>query len=255
MQLQEAQMPASAGRGPRIPMCKLAEYCVTPSAVRRRSLVRAQIKNELGGPHRWWYSEARAAIKRFFADPDAHRSSLKESANELRDLAAAEADDERRKGMLASARALEAFAPIADAVRVRNVVATPVRRDDGRIRRGAVKVIVAPDILFLEKGTERVVGGIQLHASQSHSLDAAALQIAAAILHAYFVEHGEHPKRDLCRVVDLFVPSFEATPRALARRMELVNASCDEIEQWWAAMYESVKAEVAAAAARRARRR
>jgi hypothetical protein len=237
-------MTTASREKPSIPICKLAEYSVSASPTRRRSIVREQLKQALGGQHRWWHRDARAAIRRFLADPDATRYMLRDAGNRLRDRAAREPDEERIKELLASARAIEAFTPIAEDARVSNIVASPGKRDDGRITIRGVSVIVAPDILFLEKRTEIVIGAMKLHTVQSNSLDRDGLQTAASILYSYLVEHGERPRPQFCRVVDVFSSTWEATPRARLRRMKAVQASCDEIKHWWEAMFEEVQVEV-----------
>jgi hypothetical protein len=102
-------------------MCKLAEYMVSASSVRRRALVKRQIKQTLedADKHRWWYQEARADIRKFFRDPTATKSQLSAASNRLRDSAAVELKESTRRSLLASARAIEAFAPIADSVKAR----------------------------------------------------------------------------------------------------------------------------------------
>lgn len=241
-------MATKVSSGPTFPMCKLAEYMVTSSSVRRRSLVKNQIRNGLddGGKHRWWYQEARADIRKFFRDPSATRTQLSAASNRLRDMAAAESKESTRRSLLASARAIEAFSPLADSVKSRQVVASFGKRDDAHMRRGNVKIVVAPDVLFLERGSEHTIGALKLHASQEFKLDREALLNAASILFVYLEETGESPKRANCTVVDVFTPAFESAPAGIRRRMKAVEAACEEIEGWWNVMYDSVRAEVEA---------
>jgi hypothetical protein len=232
---------------PVLPMCKLAEYTVTASSTRRRALVKTQIKQALEDTEkrRWWHAEARAEIRKFFRVRSMTPRDLLHAANQLRDAAAAlDARESKRATLLASARAIEAFLPIADSLRDENQIASPARRESARIHRGNVAIIVAPDLLFLERGTERVIGALKLHAVQEHKLENEALLNAAAILHTYLTECGERPDHAHCVVVDVFTPAFEAAPHRMQRRMQSVDAACEEIEGWWNAMYDRVKAEV-----------
>jgi hypothetical protein len=239
-------MTVGATGTPYIPMCKLAEYMVTASSVRRRSLVKDQIKNSLedSRKHRWWYQEARAEIRKFFRNPSSARSHLSAASNRLRDIAAEEQKESKQASLLASARAVEAFSPIAELVKARDVVASAGKRDDAHMRRGNVKIVVAPDILFLERGSEHIVGALKLHASQEFKLNGEALLNAASILFAYLQESGEKPIRRYCTVVDVLTPSFETAPSAIRRRMQAVQAACEEIDGWWNAMYSSIRLEV-----------
>jgi hypothetical protein len=171
---------------------------------------------------------------------------LLEAASRLRDEAAEVGIKEsKRVTLLASARAVEAFAPIADAVRDEGLIASAGKRDNARMYRGNVQIIVAPDLLFLERGTEHVVGALKLHATQEFKLESEALLNAAAILYTYLKECGEKPDHAHCFVVDVFTPAFEAAPQRLQRRMQAVEAACEEIEGWWNAMYDRVRAELA----------
>src|SRR4051812_1700322 len=94
---------------PRMPMCKLAEYMVTPGSVRRRGLVKGQLKFALKGSldesrkWRWWYQEARAEFVKFLRNPSAPRTSLSNASLELREFAGREAKDSRRDSLLGSA--------------------------------------------------------------------------------------------------------------------------------------------------------
>jgi hypothetical protein len=241
-------MPKIERETPVFPMCKLAEYTVTAGSVRRRSLVRTQIRQTLADPEkrRWWHVEAKTEIRKFFRSPAGSRHDLTKAANRLRDMAAGEDRKSKKDTLLASARALEAFAPIAEASRNKGVVVSPGKRDGAHIRRGSVKIIVSPDLLFLERGSEHVVGALKLHASQEFKLTSDALINAAAILFSYLEEHGEKPVKEHCTVVDLFTPAFESAPAGMKKRMQAVDAACEEIDGWWNAMFDRIKAEVEA---------
>ncbi|WP_291163173.1 hypothetical protein [Gemmatimonas sp. UBA7669] len=235
-------------KAPVFPMCKVAEYSVSASSTRRRSLVRAQIKQVLDDSEkrRWWYVEAKTEIRKYLRLPLSTRRDLTAGANRLRDSAASEAKKSKQDSLLGSARAIEAFAPIADSVRSDKVIASAGQREGARIQRGNVQIVVAPDLLLLERGTERVVGAIKLHASQEFKLSGEALLNASSILYTYLGEHGDHPVKAHCKVVDLFAPACEAAPASLKRRMQAVEAACQEIEGWWDAMYDEIRLEMEA---------
>jgi len=233
---------------PIFPICKLAEYTISASSTRRRSLVRTQIKQALNDSEkrRWWYHDARAEIRKFIRAPGMTRHDLVAAANRLRDSAAREVKKSVCDDLLAPARAIEAFLPVADSVRSGKVIAAAGKREGARIRRCGVQIIVAPDLLLLERGSEDVVGAIKLHASQEFKLGSEALRNAASILYAYLQESGDRPNSTHCTVVDLFTPAFECAPARLRRRMEAVDAACEEIYSWWVSMYDRVRADVEA---------
>lgn len=230
---------------PVFPLSKLAEYAGTASSTRRRSLVRGQLRQAVDASdvRRWWYSEARAQIRKFLRTPATTRHDLRRSANQLRDQAADEVKQSKKEALLASARAIEALMPVAESLRSGSAVATAAKRHDAAVHRGNVRIVVAPDILFLERGTEHVVGALKLHASQENRLDSEALLNAACLLFTYLEEHGDRPARQHCIMVDVFTPAFEGAPARMKRRLQALDAACEEIEGWWDSMYDQVLAE------------
>src|SRR5690349_1228626 len=149
-------MKSADSQSPIFPMCKLAEYTVSASSTRRRSLVRAQIKQALdeSEKRRWWYQDARAEIRKFIRVPGMRRQDLVAAAGRLRDSAATEIKKSAADSFLASARAIEAFLPVAESVRSAKVIAAAGKRGDARLQRCGVQIVVAPDLLFLERGSE-----------------------------------------------------------------------------------------------------
>jgi hypothetical protein len=237
----------SLRENPVFPMCKLAEYTITASSPRRRSLVRNQLKLALDQSDKrlWWHTEARGEIRKFFRTRSMTSDDLLIAASRLRDEAVnANIKESKHATLVASARAIEAFAPISELVRDKDLIVSAGRRDNAWIHRGNVRVVVAPDLLFLERGTEHVVGALKLHATQEFKLGPEALTNAAAILFTYLQEAGERPQHAHCIVVDVFSPAFEEAPQRLQRRMQAVEAACEEIDALWHAMYDRVKAEI-----------
>jgi hypothetical protein len=241
-------MSGSTISAPTIPVCKLAEYMTAASATRRRSLLRAQIKQalEVQDKKRWWHNEAKAEIRKWIRVPDGTRQDLLRAANRLRDQAASEDRKSKQDNLRASARALEAFAPVAELVRLKGVVPSAGRRDGAHLHRAGVKIVVAPDLLFLEPVSEHTIGALKLHSVQEHKLSSDALLSTACILFAYLKENGDVPKRDRCVAVDLFTPAFETAPAQMKQRMKAVEAACEEIEASWQPMVVRLREELAA---------
>jgi hypothetical protein len=231
---------------PRVPMCTLAQHMVTANPEKRRSLVKNVLRNHLSEPEqrRWWYQEAKAEIRKFLRRPGTTRQSLLEASNRLRELAARESKESKQATLRASASAVESFAAIADSIRNKKLVPSAGQRDGAYVYFGKVRVSVAPDLLFLDRQSEAVVGGLKIYTSRDNKLNTEALLSAAAILFHYFQEQGEEPRKGACTVLDVFSESFEHAPSGIKRLIHRAEASCEDIEQRWATMYDSVLAEL-----------
>jgi hypothetical protein len=227
-------------------MCTLALHMVTANPVKRRSLVKNLLRNHLSEPgkRRWWYTEAKAEIRKFLRRPAATRQSLLDASNRIRDMAAREPQESKQETLRASASAVESFAAIADSIRNRKVVPSAGRREGAHVYFGSVRVSVAPDLLFLDRQSEAVLGGLKIYTSRENKLDTEALLNAAGILFHYFQEQGESPRKGTCTVLDVFSENFEHAPSGIKRLIHRAKASCEEIEEKWASMYDSVLVEV-----------
>lgn len=225
---------------PRISVNKLAEYVVTQSPRRRRTIITDQIKPSPYVTSR--YEDARRVLAQHLSEPSRERKQLLRMGAVLRDRAAElSADDDRRKSLLASARAVEAFADIADRLKVKNAIATTGARRNADLVVAGVRVVVCPDVAFLERGTERRVGGAKFHFPVANRLTTEALRYAAAMLYAHHEHRGDSPRRDACIAVDVMAGEFESAPRAMKERMKNVEAACQEIAERWPLLYESLR--------------
>jgi hypothetical protein len=238
-------MDEALRKQPRIPMCKLAEYMVTPSSVRRRSIVKGQLKLLRGDSEkrRWWYQEAKGEIRKFFRNSSATRQSLLDASLELRAMAALEPKDSKKETLRASAAALESFAQIAEKLRNKKVVVSAGRREGASMLCCKVRIGISPDLLLLDRTTESVIGAFKFHASQEFKLNTDALLNSASILYWYLESHEDKPLKALCTVADLFVPAYESAPQGIKRRLKEAEASCEQFALIWHDMYDDVLAE------------
>ncbi|SRR6266566_851001 len=216
---------------PRFSLNKLAEYLVG-SPRRRRRLILDQIESKVYKTVR--YDKARAILQRFVCDPTRNTSWLQSAAARLRDRAG-EAGREpfEAKCLRASARAIEAFLPIASDFRYSDVIAVPGARQNSFMMIGGVKISVLPDVTIIRPGTERQVGAIKFHISATYPLSEASLRYAALLLFRYAEERGGDPSREFSEVVDVFGATYESTPRATKRMLMDVEAACEEIAERW----------------------
>ena len=112
---------------PRFSMNKLAEYMVATSGIRRRNLIRYQIRVSAFKAAR--YTEAKRPMIGFLANPSQSVRQLLDSASMLRDMAPTFPEkDDRRKWYMECARAVESFALVAEKVRNKKLLAVPGRK-------------------------------------------------------------------------------------------------------------------------------
>lgn len=229
-------------KSPRISLNKLAEYLVaTPR--RRRSLILDQIKPVAYKTVR--YEHARRILIRFFCDPSRTSRSLSNAATRLRDRAAEHQDkDFFQRCLLASARAVEAFVPIAEGIRTCGPLAVPGSRRQPHLLVAGVRVVVAPDLSFVERGTENRVGALKFHISSSARLEDEALRYAAALMYHFVEQSGDRPQRELCEVIDVFSGKNETTPKAIKDRLKNIEAACEEIAERWPGLLKAVRQDI-----------
>jgi len=227
---------------PRFSVNKLAEYMTAP-ARRRRRLILDQIRlvvYKVG-----YYTRARSALTRFICDPSWTTEHLKRHATRLRDRAGEpNVDPFDAKCLRYSARAIEAFVPIAGEFRYEDAIAVPGARRDSSLPIAGVKVSVAPDVSVIAPGTERRIGAVKFHFGVTYSLDQKARQYAATILYSFIETNGGTPNRTLCDSVDVFNATYESAPRATKNRLQDVEAACEEIADRWPGLVEVVLREL-----------
>ncbi len=231
---------------PRFSLNKLAEY-LTASPRRRRRLILDQIRPVVYKAGR--YTRARSALQRFICDPTRTTEHLKRVAARLRDRAGdPDLDPFEAQCLRGSARAIEAFLPIADDFRYEEAIAVPGGRRDTSLVVAKVKVSVAPDVSIIAPGTERQIGAVKFHFGRTYPLSQNSRQYAATILYSLIETNGGTPVRTLCDSVDVFGAASESAPRATKRRLDDVEAACEEIAERWPGLVEVVHREVQEAA-------
>ncbi len=225
---------------PRFSLNKIAEY-LTATPRRRRRLILDQIRPVVYKAGR--YGRARSALQRFICDPSRTVEQLKRVAVRLRDRAAEPNldlfDVQCLKG---SARAIEAFVPIAEDFRYEDAIAVPGRRDNS-MTIGGVRISVTPDVSVIAPGTERRIGAVKFAFSVNYTLNQDARQYAASILFAFIEANGGTPVCSLCDSVDVFAAAYESAPRATKHRLADVEAACEEIAARWAGLVDVVRKE------------
>jgi hypothetical protein len=216
---------------PRFSMNKLAEYVVETSALRRRNLIRDQIRVSAFKAAR--YREARPPMVGFLVNPNQSVGTLLSAASRLRDMVPTlPANDERRKYYMESARAVESFALIAEKLRPKKLIAVAGRKG-ADLDLGGLRILVGPDVYFLERGTERRVGAVKLHCSKTYPLDMEALRYAATMLYTFLQAQGDMPLTGACISVDVLTRLYEYAPSRVKNRIRTIEAASQEIVGMW----------------------
>lgn len=229
---------------PRISMNKLAEW-MTAGELRRRSIVRDQIRLNAYKAAR--YAEGRRIMVTHVTNPASTPRLLNEEALRLRDTVPTFPEgDDRRKWALESARAVESFALMESRLKTKKYLATPGARQGADVSISGLRVIVNPDVLYLERESERCKGAIKLHCGKTYPLDYEGLAYAASIIYAYLKDVGESPVPAACIAVDVLSRKYEQAPRNLKTRLRNLEAACETIVGMWP-VYLSALQEAAAA--------
>jgi len=228
---------------PRFSLNKIAEY-MTATPRRRRSLIIDQICPPTAKIIT--YEEARKACVRFLCDPEQTGRKLVDLAATFRDRAALNPDEYHSQCLIASARALEGFAPISERVRPKGIVAVAGPRQGANVFLSGVRITVSPDVSLLELGTERRIGAIKLHFSRSAPLSHESLQYASTLVHECLGRDGDSPIKSRCISVDVFSQNSDVAPRSVRDRIKNLDAACEEIAERWPSLFSVVQAQLVA---------
>lgn len=214
-------------------MNKLAEY-MTAHALRRRQIIEAQKRPKNFMTTR--YRVARGAIVRQLVNNPLGIEHIREAIGELyRRNPTSEWEEQDTELSIA---ALQAFADIGHGIDINLKVSAAQRAE--KLTFGDVEVSVAPDLLISgsnRKG-EHFQGAVKLHFSKENGLDEEAGQYAGALLHHWASNHltGHPVSRKHVIVIDIFEGACFRAPKATARKLQHVEAACEEVALRWAAV-------------------
>ncbi len=227
---------------PRISMNKLAEW-MTASEVRRRAIVRDQIKVKAFMAAR--YTEGRKAMVRHLTNPSSSPRALLETAIRLRESVPNYAEvDDRRKWAMESAWAIESFATFESRFRYPKYISAPGQK--GEMTLAGLRVLVSPDVLFIERGSERCRGAIKLHIGKTFPLNDDGLAYAASILYAYLKDVDYDPRPGVCIAVDVLSRKHAVAPRNVKTRIRNLGAACQTIVSMWPVYLAEMQSEAEA---------
>lgn len=139
-----------------------------------------------------------------------------------------------------SIEALDAFVRIAEKIDLAGTIRerTDMKESAGIVISG-VDVSVRPEILIRStdrKGSE-TYGGVKLLLSKTFPHDGDSGEYAAAVLgQSISSAVGSPIDNSLCLVIDVFSEETFHAPKALRRRMNDIEAACEEISRAWSSV-------------------
>jgi hypothetical protein len=216
---------------PKISLNKLAEY-LTATPMRRRRIVLDQQDPKAFLAAR--YIDSRAVIVEALSSRRDDPNFLNERALDLRldDSGSKFSCDDR----MASANAIDCFAECLGGLDLRGLIATPVEPNfSAAMAISGVRISIRPDLIISNAESGEIVGAIKLNFSKSTPLCSEAMDYVGVILRTYMESSGDGCSVDSrrCYVVDVQSKRVGNSPRATKRRMQDVEAACDEIFARW----------------------
>ena len=140
-----------------------------------------------------------------------------------------------RQDRNASADAIEEFLDAAEQLEIDDLFAEGVDRStNAAMSIAGVNVSVRPDVILKDKVTGEVKGAVKLHFSKTAPLSTKSREYSATALRVYLEEEGhQHVDPKKCYVVDVPTQSVSHAPKAFKRKMNDIEAACEEIAARW----------------------
>lgn len=221
---------------PRISVNKLGEYLVA-SASKRRRILSEQKRPKAFQVH--WYAQAETVIKKYLLDENRSNQILLDGIQELsnKNLVTNHEKDVNQSCI----EAISAFATMAHLVDTANLSLTAGPPSQVPIKIGGVDVSIRPEIIVagLNRSGTKFSGAIKLHISKGNALDIDSGEYVSTLIH-HFIDKTPlsivKPDRTRCVVIDVFRGKVYPAPKTRTRRMQDIEAACDEIASRWASI-------------------
>ncbi len=220
---------------PRISVNKLAELLVSANPIRRRRIVQDQKYPNTAVAIR--YRLAHEPIREYLSN-GRQEATLRNAAAALRsDKTGTEyAIDDRWN----TADALDRILDISDLLPAADGEAYKAGEQNApKLTIAGVDISVRPDVLisFTRRGKKHT-GAVKFHfiKNPDSALTQAGSEYVAALLMRWLEVHGPDgttPAHTHCLCIDVFRGSAVSAPRSTTKRMNEVNAVCEEIAARW----------------------
>lgn len=212
---------------PKISLNKLGEY-MTATPARRRRIVEDQINPKDFIAAR--YGDAREQISNYIAGI-IDEQDLIQVADNLRNQSYDSNFISQDKNL--SADAIDDFLEISDQLPLDYKFEKVPASSKSSMEMAGVSVSIRPDV-YLKNDNNEVVGAIKLHFPKSNPLTTISGEYVATGLKAFVQSNSVNsidPK--LCVVVDIPSANVIPAPKASKKRMNDIEAACEEIKARW----------------------
>ena len=211
---------------------KLGEY-MTANPARRRQIVKIQKQDKTFIFGR--YNDARSSIVTYISGGMTDDKTLLENAEILRNFT--DESEFKQSDKHASSEAIEDFFEASEEISLEKLDALPGSQFESHsINIGGIAVTTKPDIILKNKETGEVEGCIKLHFSKTAPLSSDAGQYVATIMKTYLEQglcKGKNVDPKKCYVIDTPTASVFVAPKAYKKRMNEIEAACEEIKARW----------------------
>lgn len=215
---------------PKISLNKLGEYLdATPA--RRRQIVKEQKEPQPYVAAR--YKDAREAIVEYIESGMNDEEKLLDVINKLKsDISGSEFYIQDKQ---ASAQAIEDFLDTSEQIDIDGLSAHAFEKKENSIMLvSGVNISIRPDIILKDKKSGEIVGAIKLHFSKTHPLTSKSREYIATAIRVDLEKNGykniDHKK---CYSVDTPSQSASHAPKAYKRKINDIEAACEEIAARW----------------------
>ena len=219
-------------KDPRIGINPLAQYTDGATATRRSSIIKNAKDKPLFIVRR--YNEAEEFLAHFLASGASSRL-LADHITTLR--TGFYFKDSDRENASYSADALQAFYKnglwLPGLLSAYNIDVTVHENAHKTIVEG-VQVSLRPELMLRDKKSGEQIGFVKFHFSKTRPLPSSQAELIACFGKHYFEsEHTLVFKASNCLVLDVFTGGITQAPKAFAKRLSDIKASCREIADRW----------------------
>lgn len=216
---------------PRISVNKLGEY-LTATPSRRKRIIEDQQQPKTFIAAR--YSDAREEIVEYLSTGMNDDSKILSAATELRiPNGGTEFAEQDRQ---ASASAIENFLEASENLDLEGlVVESGESTSSNTMEVAGVDISMRPDAVLKDPESGQVVGCVKLHFPKTSPLTPQAAEYVATAMRVYLESAEENSAIDhsKCYVVDVPTQRVVSAPKAFKRKMNDIEAACEEIDARW----------------------
>ena len=211
---------------PRISINKLGEYLIaTPG--RRKTIVKNQKR-----PSPFivaYYTAAEDAIAESIVNGHPEGFLAGKLSEFLPRQTSSDWDDNRRDLCV---EAIDYFGEMIDDAVFPDFEKIRGGRDQEKITIRETLISVRPEILFKKDG--QIVGGVKLMFNKTSQISQTEMEYVSTLLHHYIKEqYNQSAKPADCFSIDIFGGKMVEAPKSFKRRMNDIEASCEEIHDTW----------------------